>query len=230
MSALGYVYFGVCAALALAGALSVVIAKNPIRGAMGLLLLILSVAGLFLALHAQFLAAIQLIVYAGAIVVLFLFVIMLLGPSASTPSDRRGLAGRVFGGGLFGLAGLAALFAVVRQLMHMHHTMPMPQPDASFGGIDAIGAVLFRDALVPFELSSALLMVAVIGAVAVAKGRQGVHSLTKNELEVGRTFHPGAMSKDLAKGGTAGVFSHEIHLAEHHATEPEPGTEKESAS
>ena len=54
--------------------------SNPIRGAMGLLLLILSVAGLFLALHAQFLAAIQLIVYAGAIVVLFLFVIMLLGP------------------------------------------------------------------------------------------------------------------------------------------------------
>ena len=64
--------------------------------------------------HAQFLAAIQLIVYAGAIVILFLFVIMLLGPSAVAPPDRRGLGVRLFGAGLFGLAGLAALVAVVR--------------------------------------------------------------------------------------------------------------------
>src|SRR5580693_3107608 len=105
-------YFYACAAMAVIGALATVIMPNPIRGAMGLLLMILSLAGLFLALHAQFLAAIQLIVYAGAIVVLFLFVIMLLGPSASTPSDRRGLAVRIFGGGLFGLAGFAAITLV----------------------------------------------------------------------------------------------------------------------
>src|SRR5258708_35510978 len=103
MNALGMAYFYMCAALALAGALAVVIAKNPIRGAMGLLLLILSIAGLFLVLHAQFLAAVQLIVYAGAIVVLFLFVIMLLGPSASTPSDRRSIIVRAGGAGLFAL-------------------------------------------------------------------------------------------------------------------------------
>src|SRR5271154_2031913 len=109
MNALGTAYFYVCAALALSGALAVVVAKNPIRGAMGLLLLILSVAGLFLALHAQFLAAIQLIVYAGAIVVLFLFVIMLLGPSASTPNDRRGIFARSLGGGLFALAGAGGI-------------------------------------------------------------------------------------------------------------------------
>jgi NADH-quinone oxidoreductase subunit J len=214
MTGLGTAYFYVCALLALAGALGVVLSKNPIRGAMGLLLLILSVAGLFLALHAQFLAAIQLIVYAGAIVVLFLFVIMLLGPSASTPSDRRGLAARVFGGGLFGLTGLAAIWAVVAQQMRTHHTMPMPDPDASFGGIDAVGRVLFTDALVPFELSSALLMVAVIGAVAVAKGRQGTKTLSKAELEAGRTFHPGGVSEDLHHEGAAGVFHHEIHLGE----------------
>ena len=91
MDKLALVYFYGCAAAAVLGALGVVLAKNPIRSAMGLLLTILSVAGLFLALHAQFLAAIQLIVYAGAIVVLFLFVIMLLGPSAQPPSDRRGV-------------------------------------------------------------------------------------------------------------------------------------------
>ena len=212
---IGHVYFFVCALLALAGAVSVVVSKNPIRGAMGLLLLILSVAGLFLALHAQFLAAIQLIVYAGAIVILFLFVIMLLGPSAATPSDRRGLAGRVFGGGLFALSGLAVIAASVTALVHRGHPMDMTLPDADFGGIDAIGTVLFSRALVPFELSSALLMVAVLGAVAVAKGRQGVKSLTKAEVEAGRTFHPEESPRGLAEGGTVpGVFSHEIHLSE----------------
>src|SRR5271154_5128863 len=98
MTGLGTTYFYACALLALLGALGVVFSKNPIRSAMGLLMLILSVAGLFLSLHAQFLAAVQLIVYAGAIIILFLFVIMLLGPSSSTPSDRRGIAARVFGG------------------------------------------------------------------------------------------------------------------------------------
>jgi NADH-quinone oxidoreductase subunit J len=209
---IGYLYFYLCAAMALAGALGVVVAKNPIRGAMGLLLLILSVAGLFLALHAQFLAAIQLIVYAGAIVVLFLFVIMLLGPSAATPSDRRGLAARVFGGGLFGLAALAILFAIVRHAMgEGQRLMPMPAPDESFGGIDAFGSVLFSDALVPFELSSALLMVAVVGAVAVARGRQGYKSLSKSEQEVARMAHPEPMPASLPKE-TSGVFSHEIHV------------------
>jgi NADH-quinone oxidoreductase subunit J len=213
MTIAGTIYFYACALMAVAGALGVVVSKNPIRSAMGLLLLILSVAGLFLALHAQFLAAIQLIVYAGAIVILFLFVIMLLGPSASTPSDRRGMAARVFGGGLFGIAGLAALWAVVAAAMASHRTMPMPQPDDGFGGIDAFGSVLFADALVPFELSSGLLMVAVLGAMAVARGRQGQKSMSKNELEVARSPFPAEKTRELP-GETGGVFSHEIHLHE----------------
>src|SRR6516165_9169132 len=97
LSLFGYVYFYGLAILALLGALGTVSAKSPIRGAMGLLLMIVSIAGLFLALHAQFLAAIQLIVYAGAIVVLFIFVIMLLGPSASPSKDARGLVPRILG-------------------------------------------------------------------------------------------------------------------------------------
>jgi NADH-quinone oxidoreductase subunit J len=202
---IGALYSYACAALALAGALSVVVAQNPIRSAMGLLLLILSVAGLFLALDAQFLAAIQLIVYAGAIVVLFLFVIMLLGPMSSPPSDRRGLVVRIFGGGLFALAGLGALTAVARA---GGGRMPIPAVPPAFGGIDAIGSVLFSDALVPFELSSALLMVAVVGAIAVARGRQGVHSLTRAEREVADSAVPPSETPH------SGVFSHEIHLGE----------------
>jgi NADH-quinone oxidoreductase subunit J len=207
MAALGTAYFYLCALLAVGGAVSVVAAKNPIRCAMGLLLLILSVAGLFLALHAQFLAAIQLIVYAGAIVILFLFVIMLLGPAASTPNDRRGLAVRVFGGGLFGLAGLTSLTLVTRAAEMAHRVLPMPVPDASFGGIEAFGSVLFSDTLVPFEVSSGLLMVAVVGAIAVARGRQGVHSMSPAEQEIrGR-----APTQDpLRELHSSGVFSHEL--------------------
>ncbi|MGD0526430.1 MAG: NADH-quinone oxidoreductase subunit J [Polyangiaceae bacterium] len=213
MIAAGTIYFYACALMALGGAAGVVLSKNPIRSAMGLLLLILSIAGLFLALHAQFLAAIQLIVYAGAIVILFLFVIMLLGPSASTPADRRGMAVRVFGGGLFGLASLAALWAVVSQAMEAHRSMPMPPPDDSFGGIDAFGSVLFADALVPFELSSGLLMVAVLGAMAVARGRQGQKTMSKNELEVASMPFAAEKMRELP-AQTSGVFSHEIHLHE----------------
>ncbi len=206
MSVLGLIYFYACAALAVGGALAVVISKNPIRGAMGLLLLILSVAGLFVALHAQFLAAVQLIVYAGAIVVLFLFVIMLLGPSASTPSDSRGWVVRTFGGGLFALTGVGAIAVVVRASTGAHHAIPEGTPDGTFGGIDAFGSVLFSDALAPFELSSALLMVAVVGAIAVARGRQGhgTGTLSKSERDAAASGPLRELPQDHS-----GVFSHE---------------------
>jgi NADH-quinone oxidoreductase subunit J len=209
MNALGSVYFYVCAVLALAGALGVVIAKNPIRGAMGLLVLILSVAGLFLALHAQFLAAIQLIVYAGAIVVLFLFVIMLLGPHAAPPADTRGIVVRTFGGALFGLVGVGGITLAARVLKSAG---PMALPDSSFGSIDAFGGVLFSDALAPFELSSGLLMVAVLGAVAVARGRQGVRTLSRSEAAV--ALGAGASGGAGLPSDHSGVFAHEIHLSE----------------
>jgi NADH-quinone oxidoreductase subunit J len=166
---LGQTYFWCCAALAVAGAVGTVSAKNPIRGAMGLLLMILSVAGLFLALHAQFLAAIQLIVYAGAIVVLFLFVIMLLGPSASTPTDQRGRITRTASGALFAGAGLSTMWLLVKTAPPAPKALPAPP--AGFGGVDAFGHNLFTHGILPFELASALLMVAIIGALAVARGR-----------------------------------------------------------
>jgi NADH-quinone oxidoreductase subunit J len=169
MAWLSTTYFYVCAVLAVLGALGTIASRSPIRSAMGLLLTILSVAGLFLALRAQFLAAIQLIVYAGAIVILFLFVIMLLGPNATPPRDRRGVVARTMGAAVFGLFMAGALYEVARNTVR--HT-PLA-PDADFGSIDAFGRVLFSDGLVPFELSSALLMIAVVGAVAVARGRQG---------------------------------------------------------
>jgi NADH-quinone oxidoreductase subunit J len=172
MPILGDIFFGACAALAILGALGTVTAQNPIRGAMGLLLMILSIAGLFLALHAQFLAAIQLIVYAGAIVVLFLFVIMLLGPSAVSPRDNRGRIARYAGAAIFGASGVGALALAVRTAGEVYRVRP---PNPEFGGIEAFGRILFSHGLAPFELSSALLMVAIVGAVAVARGKQPQH-------------------------------------------------------
>jgi len=166
---LGYIYFYLLAALSLAGALVTVTNKNPIRGAMGLLLTVVCLAGLFLALHAEFLAFIQLIVYAGAIIVLFLFVIMLLGPSASPPRDHHGRIPRAFAGTVFGLGAALAIVLMASKVTFA----PLTRVDSDFGTVDAIGRVLFSEGVVPFELSSALLMVSIIGAVAVARGRQG---------------------------------------------------------
>ncbi len=196
MTALGNGYFYACALLAVLGALGTISAKNPIRGAMGLLLMILSIAGLFLALHAQFLAAIQLIVYAGAIVVLFLFVIMLLGPSATSPSDHRGRIPRVLGAGLFAAAGLGAMALLVSSVPKA----PMgptgyPSPTGDFGSVDAFGRIIFSHGLVPFELSSALLMVAIVGAIAVARGR--------NKHEVGVTGAATLEAKNVPHAGQA---------------------------
>jgi NADH-quinone oxidoreductase subunit J len=168
--ALGQAYFWICAALAVGGAISTVLAKNPIRGAMGLLMMILAIAGIYLALHAQFLAAIQLIVYAGAIVVLFIFVIMLLGPDATAPHDKRGEITRTIGAVVFGACGLGAMSLIVRTAPPLAKNHLLASPPSDFGSVESFGRILFTDALVPFELSSALLMVAIIGAVAVARG------------------------------------------------------------
>lgn len=170
MNSLEFAFFGLCSLFALLGAVATVASKNPIRGAMGLLSTIIGIAGLYLTLAAEFLATIQLLVYAGAVVILFLFVIMLLGPSALSRREARASWGRFVGAGLLGLAcvGLAAL--IVRAQPGAA-TMFAPKP-AKFGTIESLGHELFTNGLIPFELSGALLLVAVVGAVAVARGKQ----------------------------------------------------------
>src|SRR5262245_18675649 len=97
MNALELAFFGLCPLLVLVGGVVTVGARNPIRGVMGLLASIVGIAGIYLGLAAEFLAAVQIIVYAGAVVVLFIFVIMLLGPSATSPRDARSAVPRYLG-------------------------------------------------------------------------------------------------------------------------------------
>lgn len=162
------VFFAFCSLVCLVGAVGTVIARNPIRGAMGLLATIIGMAGLFLQLSAQFLAAIQLIVYAGAVVVLFVFVIMLLGPDAA-PAASRARGARWTGGVL---AGLFALIAGGLALAgHTGPAVPFREAPAELGSVASVGQLMFTKALVPFELATALLIVAVVGAIAVARAR-----------------------------------------------------------
>ncbi len=160
------VFFAICAVVAVGGALGTVSFPNPIRGALSLLFTIVAIAGMYLQLHAPFLAAIQLIVYAGAIVVLFLFVIMLIGPDAVPPKDSRALIARVLGG----MAVSAVALQIVLVLSRKWIRIPVAQ--AGFGSVEAFGELLFSEYLVPFEVASFLLMVAVVGALAVGRGKQ----------------------------------------------------------
>jgi NADH-quinone oxidoreductase subunit J len=170
MDVFSNVFFGLATLLVLVGGVVTVGAKNPIRGAMGLMTTIVGIAGMYLLLSAEFLAAIQIMVYAGAVVVLFLFVIMLLGPSATSSRDTRTWSARYLAATVFLLASLSALWALAR-VAGGTTTQLGPAPHG-LGSIEGIGHELFTVALVPFELSGALLLVAVVGAVAVARGKQ----------------------------------------------------------
>jgi NADH-quinone oxidoreductase subunit J len=168
MNWLSLAFFGLSALATLVGALLTVLANNPIRSAMSLLLAIGGITGLFLGLDAQFLAAIELIVYAGAVVILFVFVIMLIGPDAGPRADSKAGFARTVGAGVLGL------FAIVTGTLLMRaggglHRLPPWRPE--FGTIDSFGRELFTRGLVPFELTTALFVVAVVGAIAVARGR-----------------------------------------------------------
>jgi len=165
----GSVLFAVCAALCLSGALLVVTAKNPIRSAMGLLTTIIGIAGLFLRLNAQFLAAMQILVYAGAVVILFVFVVMLLGPGAGADAKplQRPSFSQLVAGGLVAFLGALAIGLIGNGDEHLFG----PIDATTHGSVAAVGGRIFKQGLVPFELATALLLVAVVGAIAVARSR-----------------------------------------------------------
>lgn len=175
MSALGVTYFGLCAVIAVMSACGAVASRTPIRAALSLLAHILSLAGLYIALSAHLLAAMQLIVYAGAVVVLFVFVIMLIGPMEEprSPSHGGNLA-RVLSICVMAAVAIsvaAGVGGVERDLPVLAGCPGGVAECSQFGGVRGIANVLYRDAAVPFELVSILLLVAILGAIAVARGR-----------------------------------------------------------
>ena len=154
------------ALLAIVSALLFVTRRNPVPAALWLVNVMFALAGLYVLLEAPFVGVIQVLVYAGAIMVVFIFVVMLLNLGRSAISDLRGLAARV-SAGLVSLALLAALLVVRRP------ELPMLAPRATTDNVvTPVAASLFTDHLVAFELTSLVLLVAVVGAVLLAKRRE----------------------------------------------------------
>ncbi len=156
--------FTLFGALAIVSAVATVSLRSTLRNAMGLFVHVLSLAGLYITLSAHFLVAVQLIVYVGAVVVLFVFVIMLLGPGADAPADRTGRYPR-----WIGAAGIVAVTAVILRVVGALRPV-LPQRVESYGTLSEVGAQLFGPAMLPFELASVLLTTAVVGAFAIARG------------------------------------------------------------
>lgn len=175
MSGATIVLFYTFAFVAVLSALGTVVVHSPIRAAMSLLMHIVALSGLFLLLHAHLLAALQILVYAGAVVVLFVFVIMMIGPAAPEPPVMRGILVKTTSVAV--LVVLTALLAFsLMPLTKSLEPLPVCAPDQGaecnqFGGVSAFSESLFMSGLVPFELISVLLTVAIIGAIAVARGR-----------------------------------------------------------
>jgi NADH-quinone oxidoreductase subunit J len=155
------------AVLALAGGVGVVAARQPVHSAIALLIVLAALAVTYLVLAAQFIAVLQVIIYAGAIVVLFLFVIMLLnvrsGEGATVKLPRQAAAAA-----LFAAFYLAALLAAV-----LGAAGPFPPTPEGFGTAQAVGWALFTEFLLPFELAAVLMLVGIVAATVMGRRPTG---------------------------------------------------------
>jgi len=161
----GAILFVVTAIFAMAGALFTISSKRPLRAAIGLLVHIISLAGMFLTLNAQLLAVLQLLVYAGAVVVLFVFVIMLIGPAAEVGPIQGHLVSRTLSIALTIVVVLAISTTVA------YFEAPWVAVPDDFGTVEGLGMAIYKQALVPFEVISITLLVAIVGAIAIARSR-----------------------------------------------------------
>jgi NADH-quinone oxidoreductase subunit J len=161
--------FAVAAAIVLAGAVGVVVARNPVHSALMLVMTLFGIAVLFVLQRADFLAAVQVIVYAGAIVVLFLFVIMFLGVdreeniAAEPLRGQRPLAVALTALGATGLLLLGQVSAWTTGAPHV------AGPDTGQSNVALLGKSVYTTYLFPFEATAALLVIAVVGAVVLAR-------------------------------------------------------------
>jgi len=159
--------FYVLGAVSIGSALMMVTRKNPVMSALYLILNFFALGGLYLSLHAQFIAFIQILVYAGAIMVLFVFVIMLLNLGDEKKLNEKVSWKKIVGVGLsFGI-----LMEILFVFAFSRATLPPSQfaKATEIGTVEYIGLQLFTTFLFPFEVTSVLLLAAIVGAVVLAK-------------------------------------------------------------
>jgi NADH-quinone oxidoreductase subunit J len=156
--------FYLLSVMAAGSAIMMLLSKNPVKSILWLIVVFFAISGHYVLLNAQFLAVVNIIVYAGAIMVLFLFVVMLMNLNAeSEPAKnyRMQLIGIISGGSL--------LLILVSALMQMNAQQPVQMKIGDAGLIANLGKTLFTNYVVPFEISSVLFLSAMIGAVVIGK-------------------------------------------------------------
>jgi NAD(P)H-quinone oxidoreductase subunit 6 len=151
------VAFAVLAVAMLGGALAMMLTRNVVHAAFWLLQVLVSTAGMYLLLSAEFLALVQVMVYAGAVSVLVLFVIMLTLRRREDATRPRNLS--------LGVAVMAAVFAAIVALLLAPLRLPVAAPVAAAPDVAAFGQALFTHWVLPFEIASGILLVALVGAV-----------------------------------------------------------------
>ena len=156
--------FFVLAALAVFGAVSLILQSHPIHSALSLIVVMVSLAGLYLLMGAEFVATVQIIVYAGAVMVLFVFVIMLLNAGVEERTNISKMA--TFGGVPLALAlGCIIAAAIARSSGHL----PAPAAEGALSSTRELSKLLFSEFVYPFELTSFLILVAILGAIVLAQ-------------------------------------------------------------
>ncbi|MFB3812733.1 MAG: NADH-quinone oxidoreductase subunit J [Terriglobales bacterium] len=159
------ILFFLFGALAIAGAVNLLVQRHPISSALSLIVVMASLAVEYLLLGAEFVSVIQVIVYAGAIMVLFVFVIMLLNAGVE---EREGRGSRV--AVIFGVPAMLVFGIVLAWLLISRNPAREPvQVGAMYGSAHAIGDQLFKTYLLPFEITSVLILIAIMGAVVLAR-------------------------------------------------------------
>jgi NADH-quinone oxidoreductase subunit J len=167
------ILFWALSAMAVGCALGVILSRNPVNSVLFLILTFFSISGHYIIMNAQFLAIVNIIVYAGAIMVLFLFVIMLMNLNADVEPQKGQLvqlAGVISGG---------VLFLVVLAAIKTASPVPMDKAATDVGLIANLGKVLFTKFVLPFEISSVLFLSAMIGAIVIGK-KEETHQVTGN--------------------------------------------------
>jgi NADH-quinone oxidoreductase subunit J len=166
------IVFYLLASLVILGAIGVITRKNAVHSAILLIGTLMGVAGIYVVLEAEFLAAVQVLVYAGGVMVLFLFVIMLvdLEQRGRPESERRKISKRAVVSGAI----LTLILMCVLLSTFMEKSLGPPPSDASVlhaegGNLGAVGMAMFTYYLLPFEMASVLLLVAMIGAILLAR-------------------------------------------------------------
>ena len=167
------IWFWLFAGVAILSALLCITRKSPVASALWLVNTLFNVAALFVLLDAHFLAAVQVLVYAGAIMVLFLFVIMLLNLGRPGPGDMKGPWGKAVAG-IAGLVLIGELIVLRVAVPPVELQLPAGVAGAQVaeqGAVQAVAMPLFQAYLVPFEIASLMLLAAIVGAVVLAKRR-----------------------------------------------------------